>query len=107
MLFYLTSKESQRQLNLAGGYTPSVVGLFADPAIRTQNPIATLALVNNAVLRPTNVTGAKYNRVSKEFYTAVHAVLAGKIPAEEALKKLESSLNQLKGKGWEYPLPDN
>ena len=101
LLFYLTSKEGQRQLGRWGSYTPSVTELFSAPEARAQNPIAVFDLYNSAVLRPVSVTGSRYNRVSSAFYNAVHLVLSGKSSAENALDKLEASLQQIKNGGWD------
>lgn len=100
LIFYLTSQEGQKQLNQLGSYSPSVTELFFDPATQAKNPVAVFDLFKHAVSRPTSVTAAKYDRVSKAVYTAVHATLSGKSSAEDALKTLEFSLNQLKGSGW-------
>ncbi len=100
LLFYLTSAEGQKKFSLLGTYTPSVVSLFSDPEIKAKNPVAILEVFNNAVPRPAGVTGSKYNRVSSEFYNAVHSVLSGKSTPEDALKSLEASLRRVSRGGW-------
>lgn len=100
LLFHMTSKEGQKQLNMWGSYNPSVIELYSDPEAKAKNPIAIFDLFNNAVPRPVSVTGSKYNRVSSNFYHAVHSVLSGKSSAENALSKLETSLQEMRGDGW-------
>ncbi|MCC8109656.1 MAG: ABC transporter substrate-binding protein [Planctomycetes bacterium] len=100
LLFYLTSAEGQKKFSLLGTYTPSVVSLFSDPEIQAKNPVAILEVFNNAVPRPAGVTGSKYNRVSSEFYNAVHAVLSKKSTPEDALRSLEASLRRVSRGGW-------
>ncbi len=100
LLFYLTGPEGQKKFSLLGTYTPSVVSLFADPDIQKKNPVAILDVFNNAVPRPAGVTGTKYNRVSSEFYNAVHSVLSGNASAEEATRGLEASLRRIGRGGW-------
>ncbi|MCC8165798.1 MAG: ABC transporter substrate-binding protein [Planctomycetes bacterium] len=100
LLFYLTSAEGQKKFSLLGTYTPSVVSLFSDPEIQAKNPVAILEVFNNAVPRPAGVTGAKYNRVSSEFYNAVHSVLSKKSTPEDALRSLEASLRRVSRGGW-------
>ena len=96
LLFYMTSEEGQKHLSLLGSYLPSVTELSYDPSSKVK-----MGLFNNAVPRPAMITGSKYPRVSSEFYNAVHAVLSGKSSAEQALSKLESSLQQLGRDGWD------
>jgi trehalose/maltose transport system substrate-binding protein len=55
----------------------------------------------NAVARPSQVTGDRYNQVSSEFFNAVHAVLSGKFDAAASLTALERSLDRLsRGGRW-------
>ena len=95
LLLYMTSKEGQKHLSLSGSYTPSVLELIPDHRAKIK-----IDLFKNALPRPATITGSKYHRMSSEFYTAVHSVLSGKSSAENALSKLESSLQQLGRGGW-------
>ena len=52
------------------------------------------------VPRPAGVTAAKYNRVSSEFYNAVHSVLSKKESPADALSSLERSLKRIERGGW-------
>ena len=56
--------------------------------------------IDHAVARPSKVTGAKYGKVSKKFWKAVHAVLSGRLEVGEALGQLEEDLRRIKGQGW-------
>ncbi len=49
----------------------------------------------NAVARPSRVTGEKYNRVSNEFWNAVHSVLSGKQSAAASLAALDRKLARI------------
>ncbi|MCC8179559.1 MAG: ABC transporter substrate-binding protein [Planctomycetes bacterium] len=100
LLFWLTGPEGQKKFSLLGTYTPSVVSLFDDPEIKAKNPVAILEVFNNAVPRPAGVTAAKYNRVSSEFYNAVHSVLSKNAEPEAALRQLENSLRRVSRGGW-------
>ncbi len=100
LIFYLTSPEGQKKFCMMSSYTPSVVSLFDDPEIKERNPVAILEVFNNAVPRPAGVTAGKYNRVSSEFYNAVHSVLSGKMTAENSMKGLENSLRRVARGGW-------
>ena len=57
------------------------------------------AVLENAVARPSSVTGASYNRVSSEFVRAVHNTLAGQGTAEENLAGLEKMLQRMSRNG--------
>lgn len=100
LLFYLTGKEGQKKFSILGTYTPSIVELFSDPDIKKANPVAILDVFMNAVPRPSAVTRTKYNRVSSEFYNAVHSVLSKKATPEDALKTLEGNLRRVARGGW-------
>ena len=53
----------------------------------------------NTLARPSRIAGNKYNRVSAEFYSAVHATLAGNGNAATNLAALEKQLNKLRHNG--------
>jgi trehalose/maltose transport system substrate-binding protein len=48
----------------------------------------------NAVARPSDVTGARYNQVSTEFRNAAHNTLNGSMSADRALSQLERKLER-------------
>jgi trehalose/maltose transport system substrate-binding protein len=55
----------------------------------------------NAVARPSQVTGDRYNQVSSEVFNAAHAVLSGRMEAGAALADLEQRLERLsRGGRW-------
>jgi trehalose/maltose transport system substrate-binding protein len=59
-----------------------------------------LDVFTNAVARPSTATGIKYPEVSQAFWDATHDVLSKKSTGEEAVKKLEGKLNQVKRNKW-------
>jgi trehalose/maltose transport system substrate-binding protein len=54
----------------------------------------------NSVARPTSATGLKYPQVSQSFYNAAHEVMSGRATGEEAVRKLEKRLRQIRRKHW-------
>ena len=101
LVFYLTSLEEQKRRAISASYNPTLPALYADPDVlaavpHLKNLYDTFA---NAVARPSNATGAKYNRVSVEFSNAVHAVLAGEADAEYRVQALEGKLRRLRRGG--------
>ena len=99
---YMTSYEEQKRRAIKASYNPTISSLYQDADVLAANPfIADLYdTFVNAVPRPSTATGSKYNQVSKEFWTAVHATLSGKATAETALKNLDRKLKRVKRKGW-------
>lgn len=99
---YLTSYEEQKRRAIEGSYNPTIAALYQDPDVLAANPFfgSLYDTFVNATPRPSTVTGTKYNRVSKEFWTAVHQTLSGSVPAEKALATLERKLKQVARKGW-------
>jgi trehalose/maltose transport system substrate-binding protein len=55
--------------------------------------------LGSAVARPSTATGGRYNQVSFEFFTAVHAVMAGEREAARAMEDLEQRLERLRRGG--------
>ena len=46
------------------------------------------------------MTGDNYNKVSTEFFNAVHTVLSKKAEPEQALSKLDRDLKRIKRSAW-------
>lgn len=103
LVMALTGRAEQKRRALAGGFNPTLPGLYRDPEIRRANPyyeVVAQALAH-AVARPAAVTGTRYNRVSSAFSNAVHAVLAGQADAGTALHSLEGNLMRIsRGGRW-------
>lgn len=103
LVLYMTSADVQKERALAGAYNPSIPALYRDADIARVNPfMAELADVfTNAVARPTAATGARYNQVSNQFWNAAHEVLSGRTPADEALARLDATLQRIsRGGRW-------
>ncbi|GAB3104656.1 ABC transporter substrate-binding protein [Aestuariicella hydrocarbonica] len=100
---YLTSYPEQKRRALIGSYNPTISVLYQDAEVLAAAPFfGTLyASFQNAVARPSRITGDKYARVSAEFYYAVHGVLGGKTTAAKALAQLQRKLERLsRGGQW-------
>lgn len=99
---YLTSRDEQKRRAIEGSYNPTIPALYEDEEVLEAVPFfgnlyETFA---NAVARPSQVTGEKYNRVSNAFWNAVHSVLSGQEDAETALASLERELATIRRRGW-------
>ena len=100
---HLTSPEEQKRRAIKGSYNPTIAALYQDAEVLEASPFfgELYDTFTNAVARPSQVTGDKYNQVSSEFFNAVHAVLSGKTDAASSLAALERSLDRLsRGGRW-------
>lgn len=98
---YLTGRKEQLRRAQSGGFYPTIVDVYDDPSLRKIFPkLSKLkAVIGSAVFRPAQVTGHKYNKVSSEFWEAVHQTLSKQKEAEESLKNLEQRLLHISRKG--------
>jgi len=103
LVMALTGRAEQKRRALAGGFNPTMPGLYRDADIRRANPyydVMARALAH-AVARPAAVAGTRYNRVSSAFANAAHAVLAGQADAATALRSLDGQLMRIsRGGRW-------
>lgn len=103
LVMYLTSAESQKYRAINGSYNPTIAALYKDNDVLAANPFMgnLLDVFTNAVPRPATVTGLKYPEVSAAFWNATHDVLSGKATAEDAVRRLEGRLTQIRrGQQW-------
>jgi trehalose/maltose transport system substrate-binding protein len=102
LVLYLTGAAEQKRRAIAGSFNPTIPALFRDPEIRKAAPfIGELSGVfETAVARPAAVTGDDYNKVSSEFYNAIHQALSARTPPERALAGLDRDLKRIKRGGW-------
>ncbi|PVE25170.1 ABC transporter substrate-binding protein [Microvirga sp. KLBC 81] len=103
LVMYLTGQEEQKRRAVQGSFNPTIVSLYGDADIAKANPfIGDLADVfANAVARPATVTGQNYNKVSTEFFNAVHQVLSKRAEPAQALNRLDRDLKRIKRSGWQ------
>ncbi|GED21150.1 ABC transporter substrate-binding protein [Halomonas halmophila] len=99
---HLTSKQEQKRRAIEASYNPTIASLYQDedvidavPFFKTLYPAFT-----NAVARPSASTGSKYNRVSNNFFNAVHNVLSGNQSGAEAVSQLKNELSRIKRRRW-------
>jgi trehalose/maltose transport system substrate-binding protein len=103
LALYLTGPEEQKRRAIAGGFQPTIVSVYQDKEVVEANPMFAdlVDTFKNAVPRPSTATGGKYNRVSTEFWNAVHAVLSKQGKSKESLADLKGKLEQMsKGGKW-------
>lgn len=102
LVLYMTSAKVQKARAIGGSFNPTLPVLYQDKDITTANDfMSNLSDVfANSVARPTTATGLKYPQVSQSFYNAAHEVMSKRATGEEAVKKLESRLKQIRRKHW-------
>jgi trehalose/maltose transport system substrate-binding protein len=102
LVMHLTSAEEQKRRAIVGSFNPTIPALFKDPDVQKAAPFIgeLFAVFTNAVARPAAVTGEDYNKVSSEFFNAVHQVLSGRAQPEQALAGLDRDLKRIKRGGW-------
>ncbi len=89
---YLVSSEEQKKHTLALSQLPTLPALYADPDVLAKLPFFKNALpvLQNAVARPSTVTGVDYNQLSTSFFQNVNQVLTGTKSAQQAVAAVES-----------------
>jgi len=102
-VMYMTSAAVQKQRAVKGSFYPTVAALYHDKEVLAANPFMgeLYGVLASAVLRPTSVTGARYNEVSQAIWNNVHAVIAGRWSAAAGLARLEEDLDRL-GRGGKW-----
>ena len=102
LVMYMTSAQVQKARAIGGSFNPTLPALYQDKDIVNANDfMSSLSEVfANSVARPTTATGLKYPQVSQSFYNAAHEVMSKRATGEEAVKKLESRLKQIRRKHW-------
>jgi trehalose/maltose transport system substrate-binding protein len=88
---YLASEEEQKDRALVLGEVPTLPNLYSDPDILAKLPWFKnlLEVLNNAVARPSTVSGADYNQISTAFFQNVNEVLTGGKAAQNAVSDVE------------------
>lgn len=101
LVLYLASADEQKRRAIEGSFNPTIVSLYKDPEILRANPFMEQldAVFADLVARPARVTGSKYNRVSNQVFTAVHAILSHQGDAAANLVRLERALNGISRNG--------
>jgi trehalose/maltose transport system substrate-binding protein len=88
---YLTSAEGQKKRAIDLSQLPTRPELYKDPDVLAKNAwfANAVEILNNAIARPSTVTGADYNQVSTSFFQNVNEVLTGSEPAQKAVSEVE------------------
>jgi trehalose/maltose transport system substrate-binding protein len=101
LTLYLAGAAEQKRRAIEGSFNPTIMSLYKDPEILHANPFMGQLgdVFADTVARPARITGNKYNRVSTEFFTAVHATLSHNGDAATNLADLEKVLKAISRNG--------
>jgi trehalose/maltose transport system substrate-binding protein len=88
---YLVSEPIQKKHTVDLSLLPTLPSLYADPDVLAKDPFFknVLPVLQNAVARPSTVTGANYNQLSTAFFQNVNQVLSGTKGAQQAVIAVE------------------
>lgn len=102
LVMYLSSREIQKERAVKYSFNPTMPALYKDKDVLAANPFMAdmYEVLVNAVPRPSTVTGARYPEVSQALWNAAHDVMSGQASAEDAAKRLEGRLNQIRRGKW-------
>jgi trehalose/maltose transport system substrate-binding protein len=91
LVHYLTTSEIQKKHAVDISLLPTLPALYSDPEVLAKNPFYKnlLPVLQNAVARPSTVTGADYNQLSTAFFQNVNKVLTGGTTAKDAVVAVE------------------
>ena len=97
---YLSGREVQLERSRVLSQLPTLPELYNLPEVLEPNPrfdLLSQAFRTGIVLRPSNVTGKKYEDVTDAYIQAVHSVLTGEKGAPQAAVALENELVRITG----------
>ena len=88
---YLSSAEVQKKRAIDWGVLPTRPALYSDPDVLAKYPFfkTMLDVFNNAVARPSTVTGGDYNQLSTTFSQSVNKVLTGAESGKDSVEQVE------------------
>ena len=100
LIRYLTSRDVQMKRSRVLSMPPTRSGLYELPQVLGPNPFFRLlpqVFRTGPVVRPSNLTGKRYEDVSEAYIQAVHSVLTRKQTAPKAAAALEQELIRITG----------
>jgi trehalose/maltose transport system substrate-binding protein len=88
---FLTSPETQKGRAVDLSLLPTLPALYDDADVLAKNPYFKnlLDVLQNAVARPSTVTGSEYNKLSTSFFQNVNKTLSGGETPQKAVSEVE------------------
>lgn len=99
LIRFLAGVDAQRMRAIENSYLPTIPDLYTDAELLAAQPFMgeLLAAFENAVARPSTVTGDLYDEVSAAYFETVHAILRGDVDVDDALSDLERQVQDITG----------
>ena len=100
---FMTSYEEQRYRAIHGSFNPTIPALYHDPDVLKADPFygRLFPTIENALARPSSVTGRLYARASATIFDSVHSALSGTMTAQPAMADMARRLRQIsRGGRW-------
>jgi len=84
-------EEVQKRIAIRFSVLPTRPALYSDPEVLAKSPFFKIMpnVFNNAVARPSTVTGGDYNQLSTAFFQNVNTVLTGGESAQAVVSEVE------------------
>lgn len=97
LVMFMTGATEQKRRAITASVQPTIPSVYQDAEVLAANPFfgELLKTFEQAVPRPSSVTGSRYNEISNRFWNSVYSVLAGRAEAEQSLAQVEPGLNRL------------
>jgi len=95
---YLCSPELEKSWTVERAHTGTIASVYDDPDVAAVSefiPRLKAVFQGGAVARPSTPSGEFYNSVSTAYFQQVNQILTGASSAEDAVKKIESELNDI------------
>ncbi len=107
LLLYLVRPDTEKQNAIDLSWLPTIKSIYEDADVAAERPFMPklIPVFDNALSRPSTITGAKYTEVSMAYYSAVHDVLTHQTDAQTALDDLEIKLRDILGEGFNIGTP--
>jgi trehalose/maltose transport system substrate-binding protein len=88
---FLVSESAQKKRAMELSQCPTLIALYSDQDVLAKNAWFKnlLDVYQNAVARPSTVSGADYNQISIAFFQNVNKVLSGEESPQDAVKQVE------------------
>ena len=96
LIKYLVSYDTQKEHAIKLSRLPTRPALYEDKEVLAAQPWfgRLLPVFQNAVARPSTVTGANYNKVSTSFFQTTNKILNGEVSVDEGVQGMESRIKR-------------
>ena len=96
LIKYMVSFDTQKDHALKLGRLPTRPALYKDQDVLAAQPWFSrlLPVFENAVARPSTVTGVSYNKVSTDFFQTTNEILSGQVSVDDGVKAMESKIKR-------------